>query len=143
MDLTVTLEEAQVVGKTPAGFRRNLYAKGGRFAGPKLSGEVLAGGGDWALDRPDGVIQLDVRITLRTDDLAMIYTRYHGVFDVEPQVLQRVRAGEDVDPLEYYFRITPVFETSAREYQWLNRIVSVGVGRRTPIGVTYRIFQIK
>jgi len=27
-------------------------------------------------------------------------------------------------------------------YGWLNRIVSVGVGERTPGGVSYRVFEV-
>ncbi|MEU4343421.1 DUF3237 family protein [Nocardia sp. NPDC023852] len=33
---------------------------------------MLAGGGDWALLRPDGTLILDVRLTLRTHDDALV-----------------------------------------------------------------------
>jgi Protein of unknown function (DUF3237) len=143
LELTAELEPAQLVGQTPSGARLIFYVKGGSFIGPKLKGEVLPGGGDWALYRPDGVILLDVRATLRTDDSALIYISYRGIFDVAPDILQRIQKGEDVDPSEYYFRTTPVFETSAERYRWLNRIVSVGVGRRTPTGVNYTIYAVQ
>lgn len=143
LELTAELEPAQLVGQTPSGARLIFYAKGGSFIGPKLKGEVLPGGGDWALYRPDGVMLLDVRATLRTDDSALIYISYRGIFDVAPDILQRIQKGEDVDPSEYYFRTTPVFETSAEQYLWLNRIVSVGVGRRTPTGVNYTIYAVR
>ena len=142
-DLKGALEVPQSFGSTPAGGRRIFYVKSGTFAGPRLKGDVLPGGGDWALERPDGVVQLDVRITLRTDDADLIYVTYRGVFDASQEVLRRLRSGEHVDPAEYYFRTTPVFETSAEQYRWLNRIVAVGVGKRTGTGVEYAIYAIK
>src|ERR1700730_9600262 len=50
------------------GARRYYSAIGGSFEGPRLRGEVLPDGGDWLLTRPDGVLQQDARITLKTDD---------------------------------------------------------------------------
>ncbi len=52
-------------------------------------------------------------------------------------------AGEEVDPDDYYFRTTPMFETSAEQYLWLNKIVAVGVGRLTPDGVAYSVYAVK
>lgn len=51
--------------------------------------------------------------------------------------------GEAVDPSEYYFRTTPFFETAADKYAWPNKLVTVGVGRRTRTGVVYRVYAIK
>jgi len=60
-----------------------------------------------------------------------------------PEVLGRMLEGErDIDPSEYYFRTTPVFETGSEKYGWLNRIISVGVGRRTETGVAYTVYEI-
>jgi hypothetical protein len=142
-ELKAELDAPQLIGTTPAGGRRVLYVKSGTFDGPRLKGEVLPGGGDWTLERPDGTIQLDVRITLRTEDGALIYVTYRGVLDASQEVLRRLRSGEPVDPKEYYFRTTPVFETSAEQYRWVNRIVTVGVGKRTKTGVEYAIYAIK
>jgi hypothetical protein len=35
-----------------------------------------------------------------------------------------------------------VFETASRKYDWMNRIVGVGVGRRVPGAVIYDVFEI-
>src|SRR6185312_9185157 len=72
-EITVTMEPPQVVGPTPNGDRRVRLITGGSFAGPKLQGEVLPGGGDWLLLRPDGARTLDVRLTLRTEEGQLIY----------------------------------------------------------------------
>jgi hypothetical protein len=130
------------VGTTPHGTRVIIYVTGGTFEGPKIKGEVLPGGGDWVLARPDGVGVLDVRGALRTDDGEIIYVYYRGLNYMPPEVAARAAKGEAVDPSESYFRTTPVFETASEKYSWLNKLVAVGVGRRTDEGVAYRIYAI-
>lgn len=141
-EVSVDLEEPQNVGATPHGNRQIYYVKGGSFEGPKLKGEVLPGGGDWLLLRPDGAGELDVRGTMRTDDGHLIYTYYRGIIHASPEVTQRVAQGESVDPSEYYFRTAPVYETASEKYSWLNRIVAVAVGRFAPNRVAYKVYSI-
>ena len=143
MQMSTELEDSQQIGETPVGGRRIVYVKGGQFAGAALKGRVLPGGGDWALVRKDGVSHVDVRITLRTDDGALIYVTYRGISTMTPEVRQRILKGEAVNPSEYYFRTTPVFETAAERYAWLNKLVAVGVGRRTRTGAEYSVYAIK
>jgi hypothetical protein len=57
-------------------------------------------------------------------------------------VIARLNAGEAVDPSLYYFRSTPVFETASQKYDWLNRIIAVGTGRREPSGPIYEVFEV-
>ena len=143
MQMSAELENPHQLGETPAGGRRIVYVKGGEFSGPGLRGQVLPGGGDWLLVRKDGVGQLDVRITLRTDDGALIFVTYRGIVIIAPEVRQRIRKGEAVDPSEYYFRTVPFFETASEKYAWLNKLVTVGVGRRTRTGVVYSVYAIR
>ena len=143
MELSAELEDSQMLGETPLGGRRIVYVKAGDFTGPGLKGTVLPGGGDWVLVRKDGISQLDVRITLRTDDDALIFVTYRGLLNMAPEMRSRIMNGGTVDPSEYYFRTTPTFETSSEKYAWLNNLVSVGVGRRTRTGVVYSIYSIK
>jgi hypothetical protein len=144
MQLTAELDPAQVIGDTPQGDRRIIPVIGGSFSGPQLKGQVLAGGGgDWLLFRKDGAAQLDVRTTLRTDDGALIYVSYRGVSVIPPDLRQRIMSGQDVDPAQYYFRTTPYFETASEKYSWLNKLVTVGVGKRTKTSVVYSIYAIK
>ena len=141
-EMQAELGEFQEVGPTPRGARLIAPVIGGTFAGPKLKGEILPGGADWLLMRADGIRELDVRITLRTDDDQLIYMSYRGVSSITPEIIQRITRGEPVDPIEYYFRTTPVFETAAEKYSWLNRIVAVGVGQRLPSAVSYTVYEI-
>ena len=143
MQMSAELEDSQQLGETPVGGRRIVYVRRGEFSGPELKGQVLPGGGDWVLVRKDGVSQLDVRITLRTDDGALIYVTYRGISTMSPEVRQRILKGEVVDPSDYYFRTAPFFETAAEKYAWLNKVIAVGVGRRTPTGVVYSVYAIK
>jgi uncharacterized protein DUF3237 len=115
---------------------------GGIFEGKKLKGKVLDGGGDWLLLRRDGVLQLDVRLTLETDDKQHVYMTYRGYRHGPPDVIDRLNKGESVDPTLYYFRATPYFETSSPKYSWMNGICAVAVGSRLPTGPVYEVFEI-
>ncbi len=132
-----------VVGQGPLGTRLIYYITGGTIKGPKLSGEVLPGPADWLLVRPDGAAQLDVRVTIRTDDGQLIYVQYRGISLIAPEVRQRISKGESIDPSEYYFRTTPIFETGAEKYRWLNQVISVGVGTLGQNFVSYNIYVIR
>ena len=141
--VSADLDAPRVLDDAPRGTRRIMQFVGGEFSGPRLKGQVLPGGGDWVLQRRDGVAELDIRLTLRTDDGAMIYASCDGIFDITPEVRERIRKGEDVDPAEYYFRTAPRFETGAENYRWLNRLLAVGIGRRTATGMVTEIFAIR
>jgi len=132
----------QLLGKTPLGDRRIVPVTGGTFEGPKLKGSVEPGGSDWILLRPDGALQLDVRLTLRTEDGALIGMSYRGYRHGPAAVIERLNRGEAVDPSEYYFRIAPFFETSSPRYDWLNRVIGLGLGHRPPEGPIYRVFEV-
>ena len=130
------------VGTTPHGARSIICCNGGVIEGPKMKGEVLPGGGDWPTMRPDGSIVLDVRAAARMDDGQIVYTYYRGISTIRMDTLQAILKGQAVDPSDYYFRTTPVFETASEKYSWLNRIVAVGVGQFLPTGVAYKVYAI-
>ena len=131
------------VGNTQYGDRRIARVTGGTFEGPKLKGTVHDGGGDWILNRTDGVTQLDVRLTMQTDDAALIYMTYKGLRHGPADVMAKLAAGEPVDPSLVYFRTAPFFETAADgKYAWMNKAVFVATGRREPSGPIYRVFQV-
>ena len=142
MRLAAEFDEPQTIENGPHGTRRILYMTGGSFAGAKLSGVVLPHGADWVTARADGVFQLDIRLTLRTEDGALIYVNSNGLFDIEAGKLARLRKGDPVPASEYYFRTALLFETGADRYRWLNRIVAVGIGTRTPTGMSTEVFAL-
>jgi hypothetical protein len=140
--LTAILGPAQLLGDTPAGNRKIVPVLGGAFVGPRIRGFVVPGGGDWALKRADGVLLLDVRLTIETDDHALIHCSYTGQRHGPPAVMARLAKGENVDPSEMYFRIAPRFETADPRYAWLNCLLAVGIGERLPEGPRYSIHEV-
>lgn len=141
-DLHIDLETPQIIGQTPVGVRQVYVVKGGTVDGPRLKGELLPGGGDWGTMRPDGCIQLDVRATMRAEDGALIYSYYGGITGDVLKVAGRIFGGEDVPLSEYYSYMTPQFQTSAPQHDWLNRTVALGRGRIVPGGVEYRVWAV-
>jgi hypothetical protein len=142
MTLQVTVSGAQKIGAVPHGTRVTASVVDGRFEGPRLRGKVLPGSGDWTLLRGDGVLELDLRLTLETDDGALIHMSSFGLRHGPPEVIGAIARGERVDPSTYYFRTTPRFETSHAKYTFLNRLVAVSTGDRRPEGPIYTIDEI-
>ena len=143
MMLRVKVAPAQNVGAVPLGTRRTAPIGGGTFEGPRLRGTVLPGGSaDWLLLRGDGVLEMDLRATLRTDDGALISMRSFGLRHGPPDVIAAIGRGETVDPATYYFRTTPRFETGHPAYSFLNRLVAVASGDRRPDGPIYTIHEL-
>jgi hypothetical protein len=142
MTLKVVVPPPQRLGAVPHGTRVIAPIAGGTFEGPQLRGKVLPGGGDWTLLRPDGVLELDLRITLETDDGALIYMTSFGLRHGPPEVLTALARGEPVDPSKYYFRTGIRFETSATQYAFLNRSIAVSSGDRRASGPIYTIEEV-
>ena len=131
------------VGVTPLGERRIIPITGGSFEGEKLAGEVLPGGADWQIVRSDGTALLEARYTLRTRDGALVYVRNRGVRSGPPEVLARLKRGEAVDPVRYYFRTRPEFETGAPQYAWLNDLLAVCSAARAAHAVTLDFYAVR
>lgn len=142
MTMQVTVGGAQKVGAVPHGTRTTVPITGGHFEGPRLRGRVLSGGGDWTLLRPDGVLELDLRVTLETDDGALIDLASFGLRHGPPEVIAALARGETVDPARYYFRTHPRFETGHAKYAFLNRLVAISTADRRPDGPLYTIDEI-
>ena len=137
------------LGASPWRNRRVSYIAGGEVSGDRLSGLVRAGGGDWSEGGGDGngdaLTLVDVRSLWDTHDGATVYVTYQGRLIIPASVLGDFRDPakvEDIDRRDYYFRIAATFESSDPRYQWLNRIVAVGQGKRTAAGVDYEMWEV-
>lgn len=140
--LTAELGPAQPLGDTPRGIRKIVPVLGGRIDG-RVSGRILPGAaGDWALTRADGVLELDVRLTVEASDGGLIHVTYQGMRHGSPEDIAALAAGKPVPPERLYFRIQPRFETAAPKWQWLNRILCVGIGERLAAGPRYHLHEI-
>src|SRR5258708_15826639 len=117
MTLRMTVAAPLNIGAVPHGTRRTAPLSGGSFEGPRLRGTVLPGGSaDWLLLRSDGVLELDLRATLRTDDGALVSMRSFGLLS-DAAALRDRRAPICV----------------------LNRSLAVGVGHIRPEGPVHAI----
>ena len=134
-DITAYLAPPIIIPATPEGDRVIIYVTGGKFSGPRLKGEVLPGGGDWFLVRPDGIGTLDVRIVLKTEDGEAVYMIYRGIAHLPPGGL-----GSGPFPI----RTAPNFFASRNgKYAWLNSVQALGEGEIVDGGVKYRIYEAK
>jgi Protein of unknown function (DUF3237) len=114
------------IGATRQGALTIFPVTGGSFEGEGLRGKVLAGGGDWVTIDANGTFTLDLRVTLETDDGALIHMTFSGVRD----------------DANHYFRTVPRFETAAPNYAFLNRLLAVGIGEIRPDGPVHVIEEI-
>ena len=140
--LDVAVGVPLVVGRGPTGERRVVPILGGRIAGPRLNGEVLAGGADFQLIRDDGVAEIEARYTLRLDDGALVQVVNRGIRHASPDDMARLLRGEPVPPERVYFRTAPVFETAAPAHAWLHCSLFLGFGERRPDSVRVRIYTV-
>lgn len=137
-----TVKDPVDIGDGPHGQRMILDITGGSFTGEKLSGSILSSGGDWILVDDSGVAHLDVRITLKTEDDALIYMQYHGVLIMNEAVNEALAGGKPTEFGDTYFMTQPRFETGDERYQWLNNIVAIGEGRVLHNAAEYRIYEL-
>ena len=115
---------------------------GGHFEGPNIKGTVQPPAGNWLFIQADNSVQLDVRVSLVTDDNTLIYMSYQGLRAGQLSVLDHLAAGEDVDPREYYMRTICKFETADGKYDWLNQLLAAETSQRFPDQVVYDNHQI-
>jgi len=129
MTLRLNTAAKQDIGAAPHGTRVTFPISGGWFEGERLRGKVLPGGDDWTIKRSDGVVELDLRVTLETDDRALIHMTFEGIRD-------------DGAPAAPYFRTVPRFETAEPKYSFLNRLLAVGVGEIRADGPVHEIEEL-
>src|SRR5262245_28570751 len=131
------------IGAVPLGTRRTAPLAGGTFEGPRLRGDIVPGSSaDWQLLRSDGVLEMDLRFTLRADDGALISMSAFGMRHGPPEVIAAIGRGETVDPSTYYFRTILRFETAHPTYSFVNRLVAVASADRRPEGPIYSIDEV-
>jgi hypothetical protein len=118
-----------VVGNGPMGTRIIFEVREGTVAGARLRGRVRGtGGADWLVIHGDSGT-IDVRMTLDTDDGAVIFVQYNGKVSV------------NTNPIR--MRVAPRFETGDDRYEWLNSVQAVGVGESDGTHIKYEWFEVR
>jgi hypothetical protein len=131
------------LGMGRLGQRRVIPIAGGRVSGPRLSGRILPGGADWMTVSHEGVSVMDARYVLETNDGAVIEIVDQGFRHGPEPVIKSLLAGEHVAPEAYYMRSSIRLETGAPAYAYVNRMVFVGTGAKTPAGVQIDIYSVE
>jgi hypothetical protein len=120
---------------------------GGSAQGPKIKGTVIAPAADWIRLMPGGNLRQDVRLTIKTDDGALIYLTYNGIISRSNEVARRNTKGEVLTSADEYFLTSPTMETSSNDYLWLNRVQCIGKMVQVKSGkgafVRYDIFVVR
>jgi hypothetical protein len=132
----------QDLGQTARGHRRIIDILGGEVQGPRLEGEILAGGADWQIVRPDGTIEVVARYTIKARSGALVYVQNEGLRVASPEILARMSKGELVPVGSYRFRTAPRFETAEPSLKWLECATFVGVAARTPDRVAIGFHEV-
>jgi len=130
MKIAADVGELRTLGGGPLGERRVVAITGGTFEGAQLRGRIEPGGADWQIVRADGVLDIDARYVMRTEQGALIQVVSQGYRHGPPEVLAALGRGEAVPPEKYFFRTVMRFETGAPELLWLNRTLAVPSAQR-------------
>lgn len=113
----VDIAPRQTLGMSPKGERFIVPITGGRFEGGidghMLRGQIVPGGADRQLVRPDGVRELDALYEMQTDDGAVI-------------TVQNLVLIDEATGRERYAMSQLKVTAPAGAYGWLNRRVFVG-----------------
>jgi hypothetical protein len=142
-DLDIAVAQPLEVGETGVGQRRVIAINGGTVSGAVLNGRILPGGADIQIIRPDGLTELVARYVIEADDGALVYVENRGMRDGPPELLEKLRRGEAVDPSLIYFRTAPRFETAAPRLKFLTRRLFIGVGARYPNRVALTFWTVE
>lgn len=116
-DAEVKVGKMIKIGESKHGTRRVIPITGGTFEGPKIKGEVLPGGEDWQLVRPDGDIEFDARYLLKTDDGVVIQV-------INKILIHMPKQGEQAQP--YIGSIIDLEAPVESTYDYLNHAIYIG-----------------
>lgn len=141
-DLTVDLTPPHEMGQCGTGTRRIIPIVGGSATGPLINGEILNVGADWQTVTRDHVAELDARYAIRTHDGAVIEVISRGVRYASAEINARIKAGEEVDPAEYYMRTAIRLDTGHADYVWVNRALFVARGGKVGNQVRLQVYRV-
>jgi len=149
-EVRLRFTRVQNIASMPTGAGRGaVYVDSGEFSGPYIRGKAVPNsGGDYALFRPDGVLQFDARYMLQEDDGTLILMQNRGyLWGRNADTMKKLRdmafaGGPTVDPSESYLRAAPSFEVEKGRHDWLMRHVFVGLGERKADGNLVRYYKV-
>ncbi len=116
---TLTISPTLVIGELT----------GARFEGERLKASLKGNAAaDWLKVTPDGYGTVDVKITIETDDGALIHAAYSGRLQFETMTAYT----------------TPLFHTGDERYRWINSIQAVAKGTFPQAGtLVYEMYELR
>ncbi len=131
MSLDLKLDPSVVIDKN----MRITKIASGVVSGTNIKGTIQQPSADWVQILPSGVVRLDVRLLVKTDEGEAIYLSYNGVFKHSEESLEKQKKGEEITPDDgWYAFATPTFRTSSKKYDYLNGIQAVNRVRAFRLG---------
>ena len=131
------------LGDLPDGHRRMVPILGGTVTGSRLRGRVLPAGADHQHLRSARVTELDARYVVETDDGARIAVHNVGLRVGSADDVAALLRDEPVDPDRIHFRTQPRLSTAHPDHAWINDILFVATGERTPTTVELDVFAVR
>jgi|SRR5579871_3348665 len=114
------------IGAGPAGIRIVYEVLEATFTGDRFRGRLKGrAAADW-VTLSGSVGTLDVRLTVETDDGALVFVQYRG----------RVSGGGSI-------YVAPLFETGDERYGWLNAIQAIGKGQLEGDRLRYEWYEVR
>lgn len=123
--LTLTFRDRITYAST-TGPRVAWSIAAGTVSGPLLQGVVADDGGELAVVRSDGTIEIDSRMMLRLADGRLIYWRAKGAITCAPDAAASFAAGGALAPSPVVF--SAWFDTPPDDLVWMTRAALVGRG---------------
>jgi|ERR1035438_1272528 hypothetical protein len=115
---------------SPHGARLCWQVATARLTGPRIEASLAVPGHDWMRLGPDGIRRPDLRVTLETDDGAIILFSYDvGVIRENQTFLTALQESRATTFADQYMRIAPRFDTGDDRYSWLTSHLFLGEGR--------------
>ena len=109
----IPVHEAIVIDNAPFGTLMIGELRDSRWEGERfMASQRGHAAADWLTVAPDGTAAVDVRITLETDDGALVFVEYRGRSNLETGIAYSA----------------PTFQTGDARYAWMNRIQAVAKG---------------
>jgi hypothetical protein len=133
--------EVTSLGSTSAGERRYVPLTGGSVGG-EIEGRIREGGIDWQWQRADGVLDIAAHYVIETTDGALIEVQSTGLRHGPPEVMAALARGDAVPADAYYFRTAIRFTTGHANWQHLNRLLAIAVGRREARSVRLDVWRV-
>ena len=116
----------------PSGTRAIIEVTSAQYTGERLRAKLKGvAAADWAVVSPTGIGLMDARLTIETEDGALIYVSYGG----------RVDLSAGMEGATVY--TAPRFETGDERYAWMNKVQAVAKGVISGDVLRYELYELR